>query len=242
LSRKKLFDFSYLDNHINLIFEREEMIKAIIFDLDGLLINSEPLWLKAKIDFMKELNNVWTNEDQENSMGVSTQTWVDYIHRKINGVVSKEHVLKGIVERMKNYYNNGEIELMPGANEALNFASENFKVGLASGSYKELLCGAVKSNKWEKVFDEILSSDDMERGKPNPDIYIEIMKRMDVSPQESVVLEDSRDGIKAGVAAGAKVIAVPSKEVPVPQEVLDSAYAITDTLFAFPKIIKELNK
>jgi HAD superfamily hydrolase (TIGR01509 family) len=185
---------------------------------------------------------VWTNRDQENTMGVSTQSWVDYIHRKINGVLSKEQVLNGIVERMKNYYDNGELELMQGANDALKFASENFKVGLASGSYKDLLYRAVKSNNWESIFDEILSSDDLERGKPNPDIYLEIMKRMDVLPSESVVLEDSRDGIKAGVAAGAKVIAVPSKEAPVPQEVLNSAYAVTDTLFDFPIIIKELNK
>ncbi len=218
------------------------MIKAAIFDMDGLLINSEPMWLKAKIDFMKELNNVWTNKDQENTMGVSTQTWAGYIHRKINDAVSKEHVLTGIVERMKNYYDKGEIELMPGANEALKFASENFKVGLASGSYKELLYGAIKSNKWENIFDEILSSDDLEHGKPHPAIYLEIMKRMDVLPSESIVLEDSRDGIKAGVAAGTKVIAIPSKEAPVPQEVLNSAYAVTDTLYDFPKIIKKLNK
>ena len=180
------------------------MIKAIIFDMDGLLIDSEPLWLRAKVDFMKKMNDEWTQNDQENTMGVSTQTWVDYVHNKINARLSKEEVLNEIINRMKSYYNNGELELMPGANEALEFARKNYKVGLASGSYKDLLYLAVKSNGWENVFNEILSSDDMERGKPHPDIYLEIMRRLDVTPSESVVLEDSRDGIKAGVAAGGK--------------------------------------
>ncbi len=82
----------------------------------------------------------------------------------------------------------------------------------------------------------------MERGKPNPDIYLEVAKRLDVLPEECIVLEDSRDGIKAGVAAGTKVITVPSKDVPVPQEVLDSAYAVIDSLNDFPQIANELNK
>ena len=218
------------------------MIEAIIFDMDGLLINSEPLWLRAKIDFMKNMNDKWTYKDQQNTMGVSTQSWVDYIHNKISGKISKKAVLNEIIDRMRSYYNNGELGLMPGANEALEYASKNFKVALASGSYKELLYIAVKSNNWENIFNEILSSDDLERGKPYPDIYLEVMKRLSVLPSESVVLEDSRDGIKAGIAAGAHVIAVPSKEVMVPQDVLDSAFSVIESLEDFPMVIGELSR
>jgi HAD superfamily hydrolase (TIGR01509 family) len=215
------------------------MIKAIIFDMDGLLIDSEPIWFRAKVDFMKKFDKEWSWEDQKNTMGVSTQFWVDYVFKKIEGSVSKDEVLSGIIDRMKDYYRRGELELMPGANEALKFARKEFKVGLASGSYKELLEIVVHTNKWNAYFDEILSSDDMERGKPHPDIYLEVMKRLGVDPSESVILEDSRDGMKAGIAAGAKVIAVLSKEVPVPQEVLDSTFAVIDTLHDLPKILKE---
>lgn len=218
------------------------MIKAVIFDMDGLLIDSEPVWFRAKEDLLKEINYKWTWEDQKNSMGVSTETWVNYVYNFADQKFTKEEVLHGITDRMKTYYKNGEIDLMPGANEALQFAKNNFKVGLASGSYKDLLYGAVKSNNWESIFEEILSSDDIERGKPQPDIYLEVMKRLGVLPEECIVLEDSRDGIKAGVAAGAKVITVPSKDVPVPPEVLDSAYAVIDSLNDFPQIVNELNK
>lgn len=217
------------------------MVKAIIFDMDGLLIDSEPVWFRAKQELMKEINYKWTWEDQKNSMGVSTETWVNYLYKLADQKFTKEEILYGITDRMKEYYRNGEIELMPGANEALLFSKENFKVGLASGSYKDLLYGAVKSNNWENIFQEILSSDDLDRGKPHPDIYLEVMKKMDVLPSECVVLEDSRDGIMAGVAAGANVIAVPSKDVPVPQKVLDSAYAVIDTLHEFPQIMNGLN-
>lgn len=218
------------------------MIKAVIFDMDGLLIDSEPVWFRAKEDLLKEINYKWTWEDQKNSMGVSTETWVNYVYNFADQKFTKEEVLHGITDRMKTYYKNGEIDLMPGANEALQFSKNNFKVGLASGSYKDLLYGAVKSNNWESIFEEILSSDDMERGKPQPDIYLEVMKRLGVLPEECIVLEDSRDGIKAGVAAGAKVITVPSKDVPVPPEVLDSAYAVIDSLNDFSQIVNELNK
>lgn len=219
----------------------EKMIKAIIFDMDGLLINSEPVWFRARKDLLKNKEIDWTWDNQTQTMGLSTKDWLEYMFSQAKGMFTKEEILTGIIDRMKKYYLNGEVDIMHGANEALKFAKDNFKVGLASGSYKEILYSVVKVNNWVANFDEILSSDDMERGKPNPDIYLEVARRLGVQPEECIVLEDSRDGIKAGVAAGAKVIAVPSKEVKVPQEVLDSAFAVIDTLNDFPQMANKLN-
>lgn len=218
------------------------MIKAVIFDMDGLLINSEPVWFRARKELLKDIDYNWTWDNQKHTMGVSTAAWVNYMHNLVNKTLTKEELLKGVTDRMKLYYNKGEIELMPGANEALKFAKENYKVGLASGSYKALLYSAVKVNNWENIFDEILSSDDMERGKPHPDVYLEVIKRLGVEPNESVVLEDSPDGIRAGVAAGTKTIAVPSKEIAVPNEVLLSAFAVIDSLLEFPEVVSDFNK
>lgn len=217
------------------------MIKAIIFDMDGLLIDSEPIWFRAKQELMKTLNLEWTHEDQIATMGVPTQFWIDYLYKKVNGILTKDELLHGVTDRMINLYKKGEIELMPGVKEALKLAKENYKVGLATGSYKQLMEISLDVNNWRNIFDVILSSDDLERGKPFPDIYLEVMKRLNVRPKESVVLEDSRDGIKAGVAAGANVIAIPSKEVEVPKDVLDSAAFVIDSLNEFPEVLNKLN-
>ncbi len=101
---------------------------------------------------------------------------------------------------------------------------------------------------WMNYFDEILSSDDLKKGKPAPDVYLEILNRLKVSPEESIVLEDSKDGIIAGVAAGSNVIAVPAKEYPVPEDVLKSAKRVigslseaADNIISIEKELSQLN-
>ena len=90
--------------------------------------------------------------------------------------------------------------------------------------------------------EKVLSSDDLERGKPHPDVYLEVIKWLGVEPHECVVLEDSRDGIRAGVAAGTRTIAVPSKEVAIPNEVLLSEFAVIDSLLVFPEVVSDFDK
>jgi HAD superfamily hydrolase (TIGR01509 family) len=218
------------------------MIKAIIFDMDGLLINSEPVWFKARKDLCSTYNINWTWDHQKNNMGVSTRAWVEYMRNLLGDNLSSEEILNGIIDRMVNYYKKGEIELMPYANESLEYCHGKYSIGLASGSYKKLLHTAIETNNWSNYFNHILSSDDMERGKPFPDIYIEIVKRLGVKPEESIVLEDSRDGIIAGVTAGTNVIAVPGKEVEVPKDVLNSASEVINSLKDFPKALDKILK
>ena len=216
------------------------MIKAVIFDMDGLLINSEPLWFKARREFFKRYDAVWTEEDQITNMGVSTKAWASYMAEKLNHKLSEEKIVQAIVEKMKTYYGTGKLEVMTGADEALKYSSGKFKTGLASGSYKELLFKAIKSNQWEKYFDEILSSDDLEKGKPDPLIYIETSKRLGVEPGESVVVEDSNDGIRAGIDAGAKVIAVPNKKENLPEDLKNKSAAVIDSLKEFTIALEKI--
>ncbi len=223
------------------------MIKAIIFDFDGLLIDSEPAWFKARKLLLNEFKMDWTLDDQKQNLGVSTKTWVNYLNNKLEGKLNPDKILTRVISYMKEMYKNGEVLSKPGAEQTLNFCKDkNFIMGLASGSYKELLFIALKSKMWMNYFDEILSSDDLKKGKPAPDVYLEILNRLKVSPEESIVLEDSKDGIIAGVAAGSNVIAVPAKEYPVPEDVLKSAKRVIGSLFeAADNIIsieKELNQ
>ena len=216
-------------------------IKAIIFDMDGLLIDSEPVWFNARKIFCKQLNIEWTWDHQRDTMGVSTAAWVKYMRTLLGEQYSNETILNGVVDKMTEAYKSGGIEMMPGADEAIKFCYGKYKIGIASGSYKVLLHTAIEANDWNKYLNEILSSDDMQRGKPHPDVYLETAKRLNVKPEECIVLEDSRDGIRAGVAAGANVIAVPSKEIVVPQEVLETAYKVIDSLHELPEILLQIN-
>ena len=219
------------------------MIKAIIFDMDGLLIASEEVWYKARKDMFEPNNIEWTWEDQKNTMGVSTQTWVNYMTDKAGGKFTSEEILNGIADRMLKYYNAGEVDAMPGADEALRYSFEDYKTAVASGSYKKLLYAALGSKDWEKYLNEILSSDDLKKGKPAPDIYLETAKRLGVKPEEAVVLEDSADGMRAGVAAGTHVIAVPSEGVKVPEEIKDKVEEVIPSLNDFvPALERIINR
>jgi beta-phosphoglucomutase-like phosphatase (HAD superfamily) len=217
------------------------MIKAIIFDFDGLLIDSEPIWFKSRKALLNDFNMDWSVNDQKHTLGVSTKDWVRYMSNKLGEKLPPNKILDEVISRMKKMYENGEVMSKLGADQALKYCKDNyFILGLASGSHKELLFSGLNSKNWKDYFDEILSSDDLKNGKPAPDIYIEILRRLRVKPEESIILEDSRDGIKAGKAAGANVIAVPSTEVQMPEEVLKSANRIISSLIDLPQTIKSI--
>jgi HAD superfamily hydrolase (TIGR01509 family) len=126
---------------------------------------------------------------------------------------------------------------MPGAQEIIDQLADLYLLGLASGSPYRLLRAALDGANWNGVFTEILSSDDMPLGKPAPDVYLEITRRLDVLPRETVVFEDSANGILAGHAAGAHVIAVPSTYLRPPVDVLQKADIVLDSLHEFTPVM-----
>lgn len=215
-------------------------LKAVIFDLDGLLVDSEPVWFKVRTEMFGRYGMTWTHDDQKALMGRNTQSWIDYVHDKLGGKLSKREVETQTVEAMAGSYRKHEVRIMPGAEIALEQSSKQFIVGLASGSPYVLIEAALKANGWAKYFSRILSSDDVPQGKPSPDVYVEIMKRMGVQPYESVVVEDSGSGILAGKAAGALVIAIPNERLMPAKEALDSANIVIRSLEAFSEAIGKL--
>jgi len=218
------------------------MIKAVIFDLDGLLVDSEPVWFEARKDFMNKFNLDWTDKDHRKQMGVSTEFWANYTYEKIEGRLSHEKIIDEILGRMVSYYEGGEVRILPGADEALKYCSKNYIVGLASGSPLKLINAALKGANWERFFSEIVSSDEVKKGKPNPDTYIEIFNRLNITPANTVVIEDSGSGIMAGVNSGAKVIAVPNPELMPSEDILSKADMRLGSLLELPKEIRNLNQ
>jgi len=220
--------------------EEHQVIQAVIFDMDGLLVDSEPVWFAARRELFSRFGKRWTSADQERMMGVSTSAWVEYVTEKLDGSMSRDDVLNSTIEIMVDSYKRGDVPLLPGATRALEFCSGKYRVGLASGSPRLLIEAALKGADWHRYFEEIVSSDECLRGKPAPDVYLEIISRMSLNAATTAVVEDSVAGVLAGKAAKAKVVAVPGDLTPKDDEALTQADALLESLHELPDTLTRL--
>lgn len=208
------------------------MIQAVIFDMDGLLIDSEPEWDRARAALAQRLGKSWGKADHQAVMGVSTEEWARYMRDTWDLDVSLADIVADIVGRMQTAYRE-KIPFRSNAVAAVELAAAHYRTALTSGSERSLIDIVTTSPDLAGKFEVVLSADTVERGKPSPDVYLETARRLGVPPEHCVCLEDSKNGVLAGLNAGFKVIAVPDEDFPVPQEVLVRADAVLTSLDAF---------
>ena len=192
------------------------MITCVVFDMDGLLIDSEPVWHQARAELFHAYGLEWTDQDQEHTMGVSTTEWARYMAGRLNNRLTAAQAIEEMISRMEARYREN-LPLMPGATEVISLLGNQYTLGLASGSHPRLIQATLDATEWRKHFSEIVSGDDVNRGKPAPDIFLEITRRLKVPVARTAVFEDSANGILAGCAAGVKVIAVPNTHIRPPE-------------------------
>ncbi len=208
------------------------MIKAVIFDMDGLLIDSEPVWDRARAAMAARLGQSWDKSDHQAVMGVSTAEWADYMKDKWNLDVGQEEIIAEIVGRIRDFYRK-QIPFRQNAVASVELAAKYYRAALASGSEASLIDLVTTAPELAGKLEVILSADHVARGKPHPDVYLETARRLDVAPASCVCLEDSQNGILAGLNAGMKVIAVLDPDFPVDEAVLARADAVLTTLDEF---------
>jgi HAD superfamily hydrolase (TIGR01509 family) len=208
------------------------MIDAVIFDMDGLLVDSEPLWQRARIETFGADRLRWTDADQQAIMGSSTRAWADFLAERLDHAYTPDDIIERVVSQMVTYYRT-EVPLLPGARDIVATLRGRLPLGVASGSSHRLIEAVLGSAGWGDIFVEVLSGDDFKHGKPAPDIYLAILDRMGLQADRTVVFEDSANGILAGRAAGMHVFAVPSSYHRASDEVLAQATRVLDTLAAF---------
>ena len=208
------------------------MIEAIVFDMDGLLVDSEPLWQRARIEAFGADRLRWTQADQERVMGTSTQEWAEFLTERLDHEYTPEQIIDIVVSQMEAYYHI-HVPVLPGAHSVLEQLNDRYPLGLASGSSYRLINAVLQNTGWDQLFLHVLSADDMPQGKPAPDIYEAITRRLDVLPERTAIFEDSANGILAGYAAGVKVIAVPGEYHRPAEMVLAKANRVLDTLTEF---------
>jgi HAD superfamily hydrolase (TIGR01509 family) len=208
------------------------MIGAVIFDMDGLLVDSEPVWDKARAMRARQAGKSWTTDDHKAVMGVSTAEWVDYMIRRLALTAAPETVEADIVAQMEALYER-EIPFCEGAVAAVAQAAATYPVGLASGSPRRLIDAVTGHPDLAGKFKAILSGDQVPKGKPAPDVYLAVAKALGVAPQNCVCLEDSGNGILAGKNAGMRVIAVPDPRFPPSADKIRQADVVLDSLTQF---------
>jgi HAD superfamily hydrolase (TIGR01509 family) len=217
------------------------MIEAVIFDMDGLLVDSEPSWYRARIDVAAGYGKTWTEADQLAMAGVHTDVWVEALYDKLDGQLEREHVFDEIIGRMAGYYEAGEVPILPGAEEALAACAKRYHVGLASGSPMRLIEACLKGAGWGASFEALISSDELEHGKPAPDIYLELIRRMDLEAARTAVVEDSGAGIRSAKAAATVVVAVPNPSTDPGPELLALADARIGSLHELAATLADMD-
>ena len=205
------------------------MIQAVIFDMDGLLVDSEPVWDMARKAMADLAGKPWSTLDHDAVMGVSTEEWADYMIDRLELQLSRQAVIDEVVGRMSDMYHQG-VPYFPGAVELVETAAANFRTGLASGSHPALIDIVTSEGPLAGVFEVIVAADEVGAGKPAPDVYLEAARRLGVDPAACVCLEDSGNGILSGVAAGMKVIAVPDPRFAPAPEKLARADLVVESL------------
>jgi len=183
-------------------------MSAILFDMDGTLIDSEPLWLEAEIEIMAELGCKWDQQDQINCLGGPMEKTESYMQERSNNIKPFGYFAKQLDDVMEQKLAT-KLDLIPNALEILNECKKSdIKIALVTASTGRLMRAALKRFP-AGIFDTTVSYDDVNRSKPDPEPYLLAAKALGVEIKNCVVLEDSLTGVQSGLSAGAQVIGIP---------------------------------
>jgi HAD superfamily hydrolase (TIGR01509 family) len=192
---------------------------AIVFDLDGVLLDSEPRWNEAKEALVRESGGRWRDDAPTQMMGMSSPEWTAYLRDSLGVPMDTESINRDVVRRMEEGYRR-ELPLLPGGGDAVRALAGRWPLGLASSSNREIIDLALELAGFGEAFRVTVSSEEVDRGKPAPDVYLEAARRLRVDPGRCVAIEDSSNGLRAAAAAGMTVIAVPNPHYPPAPEAL----------------------
>lgn len=188
--------------------------------MDGVIVDSEPVWQQVREDLVGAHGAVWTKEDGDSCRGVSSDVWSTRISERLDGALSPEEVFADVIAGMSSAYQRS-LPLFPGAVEAIRRIASQYTVAVASGSPNVLVDLVVANSGLGDLVAAVGYGDDVEHGKPAPDIYLGVFDRVDVAPSSAVGVEDSLAGLKSVLAAGMCPVAIVSPEYQLPSEVVD---------------------
>ena len=205
------------------------MIDAVVFDLDGVLLDTEELWDEARRRLAEERGARWPDDAQRAMMGMSSHEWSRYMHDVIGLAEPPEEISIEVVRRLEALYRE-RLPLVLGALEVVGRVGARWPLGIASSSNRPLIDLFLELTETRALFRATVSSEEVERGKPAPDVYLEAARRLVVDPASCAAIEDSENGIRSASAAGMQVVAIPNHVFPPSDEALTLANAVLASL------------
>ena len=204
-------------------------VEAVVFDLDGVIVDSEHVWDEVREELARERGGRWHDRAQTDMMGMSSPEWSRYMHDVIGLPESPAEIDAEVVRRMLDSYTE-HLPLVDGAVEAVSRLAGSFRLALASSSNRPVIDVVLEVSGLAPLFEATVSSEEVERGKPAPDVFLEAAARLAVAPERCAAVEDSGNGIRAAHAADMRVLAIPNRRYPPPDDALALADVVLDSI------------
>jgi len=217
------------DRAVTGIRDSGDTIEVVVFDMDGVLVDSEEIWDEARHALALERGLAWPESAQRDMMGMSSLEWSRYMHERVGLAEAPEEISTEVVRRLEDLYWQ-HLPLLEGAVQAVERMAKRFRLGLASSSNRPIIELVLELAAIADRFEVTVSSEEVERGKPAPDVYLETLRRMNVVPARAAAIEDSTNGLLSAHAAGMLVVAVPSPVFPPHPDALAVADVVIDSL------------
>ena len=215
-------------------------IDAVIFDLDGVLIDSEGVWNEARQEVTRQHGGRWSADAQRAMMGMSSTEWSAYLHDELGVELSPQAISDEVVARLLDLYRE-RLPLLPGARERVVALADTWPLGLASSANRPIIDLVLELAGLSELFQATVSSEEVPHGKPAPDVYLEAARRLSVAPARCAAVEDSSNGLRSAAAAGMTVIAVPNREFPPSADALELADDVVESLAQLtPELVRGL--
>ena len=205
------------------------MIEAVVFDLDGVVVDSEHVWDDVRRELAEERGGRWHDQASRDMMGMSSTEWSRYMHDVIGLQEPPDEINAEVVRRLEAVYRE-RLPLIPGAVDAVERLAERWPLGLASSSNRGVIDFVLEVSGLARLFRVTVSSEEVPRGKPAPDVYLEASGRLGVAPERCAAVEDSENGIRSAKSAGMRVLAIPNPQYPPAADALALADLTLDSV------------
>jgi len=205
------------------------MVAAVVFDMDGVIVDTEQVWDEVREQLVADWGGQYSAQSQRAMMGMSSGEWSGYMHDELGLEQTPQQINDEVVMRMLERYR-AELPLIDGAVDVVSALSRSFPLAVASSSNRPLIDAVLATAGIADCFAVVVSSEEVARGKPSPDVYLEAARRLDLAPLSCVAVEDSANGIRAAVSAGMRVIAFPNAHYAPDAEALRLADSVIASL------------